>query len=139
MKNSLFTQISSIVLLIVSAEILQGAIAQEEGFESPRIAALAKEIKSGNAAALPSFWEEMKGKAPLVEPIAGDNKNLWVTFVWRGDSETNRPATGIGPPSHTLSLTLSATLNAVLSIHLADNHKIALIRIHGGTHADKYK
>ena len=32
----------------------------------------------------------MKDKAPLVEPIAGDGKRLWVTFVWRGDSEAKR-------------------------------------------------
>ncbi|MEP7339103.1 MAG: alpha/beta hydrolase-fold protein [Acidobacteriota bacterium] len=99
MKNSVFNRISGIVLLIVSAGILQGTVtAQEESPDSPRIAALAKEIKSGNAAALPSFWEEVKGKAPLVEPIAGDDKNLWVTFVWRGDSETKSMGVFGGAP-----------------------------------------
>jgi enterochelin esterase-like enzyme len=72
----------------------------EEGFDSPRLAALAKVLAAGNRTALDTFWEEMRGKAPLVEPIADEQHSSWITFVWRGDSKTRRmnvqggPATG---------------------------------------------
>jgi len=66
------------------------AAAVEEKLDSPRLAALAKEIKAGNRDALNAFWLELKDKAPLVEPVAGDERRLWVTYVWRGDGETRR-------------------------------------------------
>src|SRR5262249_39435178 len=72
----------------------------EEGFDSPRLAALAKELKAGNRAALDRFWEELRGRAPLIEPVADDPNSSWVTFAWRGDGQTRRmnvqggPATG---------------------------------------------
>src|SRR5262249_42777583 len=66
------------------------AAATEEKYDSPRLAALAKEIKAGNRAALDAFWLELKDKAPLVEPIAGDEKRLWVSYIWRGDNESKR-------------------------------------------------
>jgi hypothetical protein len=72
----------------------------EEGFNSPRLAALAKELKAGDQTALDRFWEELRGKAQLLEPVAGSPHRSWVTFVWRGDGKTRRmnvqggPATG---------------------------------------------
>src|SRR5262249_61648792 len=66
------------------------AVADEEKFDSPRLAALAKELKAGNRAALEAFWRELKDKAPLVEPVVGDEKRLWVTSVWRGDNDAKR-------------------------------------------------
>jgi enterochelin esterase-like enzyme len=72
----------------------------EEGFDSLRLAALAKELKAGDQAALDRFWEELRGKAPLLEPVAESPHRSWVTFVWRGDGNTRRmnvqggPATG---------------------------------------------
>jgi hypothetical protein len=53
----------------------------EEGFDSPRLAALAKDLNAGEQAALDRFWEEMQGKAPLTEPVADDPHSSWVTFV----------------------------------------------------------
>ena len=48
--------------------------AAQETFASPRLAALQKELSTGNRAALESFWQEVaKQGAPLVEPIAGEN------------------------------------------------------------------
>lgn len=75
------------------------AVAAEEKLDSPRLAALAKELKAGNRAALDSFWQELKDKAPLVEPVAGDDKFLWVSFIWRGDSEARRVDMFGGLPS----------------------------------------
>ena len=66
------------------------AAVAEEKLDSPRLAALAKELKAGNRATLDAFWQELKDKAPLVEPVAGNEKYLWVSYVWRGDSQTQR-------------------------------------------------
>ncbi|MBL8189027.1 MAG: DUF3327 domain-containing protein [Acidobacteria bacterium] len=87
-----------VLLVVVLFSMMTTTSAQEESFDSPRIAALAKELKSGNNAALPAFWEEVKGKAPLVEPVAGDAKNFWVTYLWRGDAETKRVSLIGGAP-----------------------------------------
>jgi enterochelin esterase family protein len=71
----------------------------EEGFDSPRLAALAKELKAGDQASLDRFWEELRGKAPLLEPVADDPSASWVTFVWRGDGQTRRMNVQGGPES----------------------------------------
>lgn len=75
------------------------ATATEEKFDSPRLAALSKEIKAGNRAALDAFWLEFKDKAPLVEPVTDDKKRMWVTFIWRGDNEAKRVDMMGGLPS----------------------------------------
>src|SRR5262249_42237838 len=71
----------------------------EEGLDSPRLAALAKELKAGDRAALSRFWEELRGKAPLIEPVADDPHSSWVTFAWRGDGQTRRMNVQGGPAS----------------------------------------
>jgi enterochelin esterase-like enzyme len=71
----------------------------EEGFDSPRLAALAKELKAGDQAALDRFWGELRGKAPLLEPVADDPNSSWVTFAWRGDGRTRRVNVQGGPSS----------------------------------------
>jgi enterochelin esterase-like enzyme len=93
---SLALAITILSLAIADAQLAtapgakNNAATPEEKFDSPRLAALAKEIKAGNRAALDAFWLELKDKAPLVEPVEGDEKRLWVTYVWRGDSEAKR-------------------------------------------------
>ena len=59
-----------------------------DGPESPRIAALAESIRKGDGSALERFWNEMKGKSPLIEPL--DPGHALVTFVWRGNDRTRR-------------------------------------------------
>lgn len=59
--------------------------------ESPRLARLTE----GD---IEAFWREMEGKAPLVESIPGDDRHVLVTFLWRGDSRTERVALGGGLP-----------------------------------------
>jgi enterochelin esterase-like enzyme len=56
-------------------------------FDSPRMAALAKEVKAGNQAAVEQFWEDSKGKIPLVETIPENDQFRLVTFLWRGGDE----------------------------------------------------
>ena len=55
--------------------------------DSPRLSALARNVKAGNRAAVKLFWEEVQGKAPLVEPVPGDDQLRRVTFLWRGGAE----------------------------------------------------
>jgi enterochelin esterase family protein len=58
--------------------------------DSPRVRALATAVRSGRAAAVDSFWAEMKEKGtPLVEPMSGKKDYVWLTFLWRGDGKTN--------------------------------------------------
>jgi enterochelin esterase-like enzyme len=76
----------------------------EDGFDSPRLTALAIDLMAGKHSVLDRFWEEMAGRSPLIEPIADDPGHSWVTFIWRGDSKTRRvglaggPPTGVGAP-----------------------------------------
>src|SRR5256714_4806973 len=58
--------------------------------DSPRLIALARNVKAGNRAALKLFWEEVQGKAPLVEPVPGDDQLRRVTFLWRGGAEASQ-------------------------------------------------
>ncbi len=56
---------------------------------SPRLLSLQQELKSGNRAALETFWQEVaKQSAPLVETIPGDSRYLYVTFLWQAKGET---------------------------------------------------
>lgn len=56
---------------------------------SARLAALRKELETGNRAALEQFWLEVTAQgAPIVEPIQGDDRNVLVTFLWRAKQET---------------------------------------------------
>jgi len=56
---------------------------------SPRLAALEKQLKSGDVAALENFWREVKQEGtPLVEPVPGDDQHVLVTFLWHGSAET---------------------------------------------------
>jgi enterochelin esterase family protein len=54
---------------------------------SPRVAALTRELESGNTDALGAFWRAVEREGtPLVEPIPGDDTAYLVTFLWRDDS-----------------------------------------------------
>jgi enterochelin esterase-like enzyme len=72
--------------------------AGDEELASPRLIALAAELRAGNRSALDAFWIEMKGHAPLVEPIPGQERQRLVTFVWRGDDQPERVALSGGRP-----------------------------------------
>ncbi len=71
-------------------EVAKTSAAASDAPDSPRIAALAAAVKAGDSAATARFWHEMDGRAPLVEPIAGDAKHVRVTFLWRGNERTKR-------------------------------------------------
>jgi len=56
--------------------------------DSPRLMSLARDVKAGNHAAVQRFWEDVKGKIPLVETIPENDQLRLVTFLWRGGAET---------------------------------------------------
>jgi enterochelin esterase-like enzyme len=57
--------------------------------QSPRIASLQAEIESGNSSALDTFWREIGEQGtPLIEPVEGDDRHSWVTFLWRATEPT---------------------------------------------------
>jgi enterochelin esterase family protein len=71
----------------LASETLQSKAESAGSTDSPRLAALLQEVKAGNRAAVQQFWEDSRGKIPLVEAIPGNKQLLRVTFVWRGDDE----------------------------------------------------
>ncbi|HEY9282454.1 MAG TPA: alpha/beta hydrolase-fold protein [Pyrinomonadaceae bacterium] len=86
-------------LLIAAAVVVSLALARAPAgaqtvipvnhLASPRLAALERESRGGNRAAPESFWREAADRgAPLIEPAAGSDKYLLVTFLWRGGEGT---------------------------------------------------
>src|SRR5688500_6225623 len=62
----------------------------DSAITSPRIRALARALADGDGAGSEPFWLAMAGHSPLVEQIPDEPSCSWVTFVWRGDSDTRR-------------------------------------------------
>ena len=57
--------------------------------ESPRIAALRSAIERNPKEGASAFWEEVKKTgSPLIERLPDDEKNMLVTFLWRGAPDT---------------------------------------------------
>ena len=56
---------------------------------SPRLAALQDRLKAGDRHALESFWKEIEQSGtPMIEPVAGSDRDVLVTILWRGSEET---------------------------------------------------
>jgi enterochelin esterase-like enzyme len=56
---------------------------------SPRLAALQDRLKSGDRGALDNFWKEISERgAPIVEGVAGNDRDMLVTMLWRAKEET---------------------------------------------------
>lgn len=56
---------------------------------SPRLIALRDRLAQGDRTALASFWQAVGAEgAPLVERIAGSDRDAYVTFVWRDPGDT---------------------------------------------------
>jgi len=59
-------------------------------YESPRINALQASVEGTKPGSIDSFWKEVEREgAPIIEPLSGDNKNMLVTFLWRGTPDTH--------------------------------------------------
>jgi enterochelin esterase family protein len=102
-----------IIALLAAPVCLQPITnAQEETLDSPRLAALAKDIRAGKQDALTAFWEEVKGKAPMIEPVSGNDKMRWVSYIWRGDGATQRMGMVGGLPGSDFPIKPLARLGA---------------------------
>lgn len=65
----------------------------ELALSSPKLDSLRRAVAAGNTAALDVFWQEISQQgAPLIEPLAGDEKQLLVTFLWRAADEAHNVA-----------------------------------------------
>jgi hypothetical protein len=71
----------------------------KEVLKSPRLIILTKDLQSGDREALKKFWKEMQDKSPLVEPVQGDARSSWVTFLWRGNDKTRTVSVTGGLPT----------------------------------------
>jgi hypothetical protein len=69
----------------------------DESFVSPRLAALAKDLKGANQTAVEHFWSQLRDQGPLVESNPRAPHYSWVTFVWRGNDKTRRVRVSGGP------------------------------------------
>src|SRR5689334_2728139 len=78
-----------------------------EGIKSPTIRMLASQLGRGDRSSLDEFWRNIQGKAPLMEPMAGNPSFMFVTFVWQGDATTKSVAMRGGPPTNLVELSLS--------------------------------
>lgn len=86
----ILTQVVLLLLLPVAVDrtYLTEQLTPAQPLESPRLAALKRELESGRREALAEFWREVAREGtPLVESIKGDDQNLLVTFLWRDNSE----------------------------------------------------
>jgi hypothetical protein len=67
----------------------------QESLASPRLAALQRELEAGYTSALENFWQEVtKQGTPLVEPIKGESRYVWLTFLWRAKEALRRDISG---------------------------------------------
>lgn len=51
---------------------------------SPRLATLQRQINQRRSEALPEFWKDIAGHAPLIEPYPADSRLVLLTYIWRG-------------------------------------------------------
>jgi enterochelin esterase family protein len=71
--------------------------------ESPRLAAVQRDVAAGKTSAQDEFWKLVaQKKAPIIEKIPGHDKQVLATFVWKdtGDTKTiivNARVNGIDP------------------------------------------
>ena len=56
---------------------------------SPRLATLQDRLKAGDRNALNNFWKEISERGvPIIEPVAGSDRDVLVTMLWRATEET---------------------------------------------------
>jgi enterochelin esterase-like enzyme len=76
-------------ILVLSVSLANAARNVDDQPLSPRLATLQNRLKSGDRAALDSFWKEIDQKgAPLIEPATNSDREVFATMLWRGTDET---------------------------------------------------
>ncbi len=57
--------------------------------ESPRLQKLQAELEAGDFEALDTFWKSIEAEGtPIFEPVEGNSEYFWVTFLYKGDKNT---------------------------------------------------
>ena len=83
--------INALFLLLLNATLSSVATAQtvDDLPLSPRLQALQEQVKSGDRSSLDKFWKEIGERgAPIIEPVAENNRDMLVTMIWRAGEET---------------------------------------------------
>jgi enterochelin esterase family protein len=77
--------LGTVAVCVLSAAETPAAAAR---LESPRLAAVARELRAGRPEAVQTLWDDMRGGAPLIEVVDGEPDRRWITFLWRGQAST---------------------------------------------------
>ena len=84
-RSFAFRKTTAIGISLLLASAAAGQQSEPEPV-SAMLAALASDIAAGKADALQQFWTKAEEQhTPIIEPIAGDEKHVLATFVWKGD------------------------------------------------------
>jgi len=76
--------------MLIAGLLLDQLVLAKEALQSPRLSALAQQIKEENPVNLDEFWQEVaKFGTPLVESIDGDPEHVLVTFLYPGDDNVH--------------------------------------------------
>jgi enterochelin esterase-like enzyme len=77
------------VTLIKSVSLADRLAPPAAKLESPRIKALREALDAGQPGSVATFWDERKSQGtPLIERLDGDDRNMLVTFLWKGTPDT---------------------------------------------------
>src|SRR5947208_1267367 len=102
MTRSFPLAILAVLTLLTSQSLAMDPDAPDQ-FDSPRIAALAKQLSPDDAQAnrgvIDSFFREMQGKAPMVEPVPYDPHSRWITFLSQGNASPRNVYVLGSPPT----------------------------------------
>jgi len=65
--------------------------------DSPKLRRLRRELREKRPSAESRFLKSLaRTGTPIVEPVKGDSRSSWVTYIWRGDANTR--SVGISSP-----------------------------------------
>ena len=89
-RSKVVTSLLILVALPVVAEAQSIKWPPAESVESPRLAALLRAIEAKEPAAVDRFCKEYQGKAPLIEPVPGEEGEFRLSYIWRAEEGTLR-------------------------------------------------
>ena len=107
MKMRLF-QLAPLATILLST-IAVGLRQVDKAPESSLVAAVQRDMAAGKASAQDEFWKLVEQKkAPIIEKIPGNDKQVLATFVWKDNGDTknvivNARVNGIDPASDSRS------------------------------------
>ncbi|HYR74392.1 MAG TPA: alpha/beta hydrolase-fold protein [Pyrinomonadaceae bacterium] len=88
MRTKIINALFVLVLYASLGSVLSAQTADDLPL-SPRLTALQVRLKSGHRGALDSFWKEITERgAPIIERVPGNDRDLFVTMLWRAKEET---------------------------------------------------